>query len=132
MPRSNTACICHTGGQGILGEDSNTRASITQAASITPGADPLGPALDYLITCAYSNSSNQLLLLAGNNQGAVGCFPVTEPSAPGSPCSFGGPRAVLSGAHDSVSGFSLACRVEREAVVVMPVSIGTYAACLAA
>lgn len=87
----------------MLGEDRNTRASITQAASTTPGADPLGPALDYLVTCAYSQSSNQLLLLAGNNQGAVGCFPVAEPSAPGGPCSFGGPRALLSGAHDSVS-----------------------------
>ena len=75
---------------------------------MTPGADALGPALDYLITCAYSHSSNQLLLLGGNNQGAVGCFPVIEPSALGGSCSFGGPRAVLSGAHDSVSVLSLA------------------------
>ena len=91
----------------MLGEDRNTRASITQAASITPGAAPLGPALDYLITCAYSSNSNELLLLAGNNEGAVGCFPVAEPMSPGEPCCFGGPTAVLSGAHDSVSCLSL-------------------------
>ena len=92
-----------TGGQGMLGEDRNTRASLTQAASVSPGADPLGPALDYLISCAYTSTSNQLMLLAGNNQGAVGCFPVVEPSSPGGVCSFGAPRALLSGAHDSVS-----------------------------
>ena len=87
----------------MLGEDRNTRASLTQAASLTPGADPLGPALDYLISCAYTSSSNQLMLLAGNNQGAVGCFPVAEPSCRGGVCSFGGPKALMSGAHDSVS-----------------------------
>ena len=88
----------------MLGEDRNTRSSITQAASLTAGADPLGPALDYLISCAYSSSSNELMLLAGNNQGAVGCFPVAEPLAPGGTCSFGSPKALLSGAHESVSG----------------------------
>ena len=86
----------------MLGEDRNTRASLTQAASLTPGADPLGPALDYLISCAYTSTSNQLMLLAGNNQGAVGCFPVVEPSSPGGICSFVGPKVLLSGAHDSV------------------------------
>lgn len=86
----------------MLGEDRNTRASLTQAASLTPGADPLGPSLDYLISCAYTSTSNHLMLLAGNNQGAVGCFPVVEPSSPGGTCSFGGPRVLLSGAHDSV------------------------------
>ncbi|KAL0043718.1 hypothetical protein WJX82_010118 [Trebouxia sp. C0006] len=91
-----------SGGQGMLGEDRNTRASLTQAASLTPGADPLGPALDYLISCAYTSTSNQLMLLAGNNQGAVGCFPVAEPSCHGGVCSFGGPKALMSGAHDSV------------------------------
>ncbi len=87
----------------MLGEDRNTRASLTQAASLTPGADPLGPALDYLISCAYASTSNELMLLAGNNQGAVGCFPVAEPLSPGGVCSFGGPKALMSGAHDSVS-----------------------------
>ena len=86
----------------MLGEDRNSRASITHAASLTPGADPLGPALNYLISCAYSSSSNELMLLAGNNQGAVGCFPVVEPSTPRGICGFGGPKAVLSGAHDAV------------------------------
>ena len=93
-----------TGGRGVLGEDRNARASLTQAASMTPGADPLGPTLDYLISCAYSSDSpDDLLLLAGNNQGAVGCFPVAEPSVQGGACTFAGPKAVLSGGHDSVS-----------------------------
>ena len=91
-----------SGGQGVLGEDKNARVSLTQAASMTPGADPLGPALDYLISCTYSSRNNELLLLAGNNQGAVGCFPVAEPSAPGAICTFKGPQALLSGGHDSV------------------------------
>lgn len=95
------------GGQGVLGEDRNARVSLTQAASMTPGADPLGPALDYLISCTYSSRSNELLLLAGNNHGAVGCFPVAEPSAPGGICTFGGPKALLSGGHDSVSAHLL-------------------------
>ena len=90
----------------MLGEDRNTRASITQAASTTPGAASLGPAIDYLITCAYSPKSNELLLLAGNNEGAVGCFPVAEPTSPGAPCCFGGPKAVLSDAHSTVSCLS--------------------------
>lgn len=87
----------------MLGEDRNARASLTQAASVTPGADPLGPSLDYLIACEYNMNTSELLLLAGNNQGAVGGFPVAEPSAPGGTCSFAGPKAVLSGAHDSVT-----------------------------
>ena len=87
----------------MLGEDRNTRASLTQAASMTPGADSLGPSLDYLIACEYNLQTSELLLLAGNNQGAVGAFPVAEPSAPGGNCSSAGPKAVLSGAHDSVS-----------------------------
>ena len=97
--------IC-LGGQGALGEDRNAKESLTQAASMTPGADPLGPTLDYLISCAYSSSTDELMLLAGNNQGAVGCFLVAEPSLPGSTCSFAGPKALLSGAHDSVSVLS--------------------------
>ena len=93
----------------MLGEDRNTRASITQAASMTPGADPLGPALDYLISCAYSPVSNELLLMAGNNQGAVGCFPVLEPLTPGGSCRFGGPKALLCGVHDMVNAFVTCC-----------------------
>lgn len=92
-----------TGGQGVLGEDRNARASLTQAASMTPGADALGPGLDYLISCAYSPRTSELLLLAGNNQGAVGCFPVAEPSAPGGTCTFAGAKALLAGGHSSVS-----------------------------
>ncbi|KAL3157293.1 hypothetical protein ABBQ38_001524 [Trebouxia sp. C0009 RCD-2024] len=90
------------GGQGVLGEDRNARASLTQAASMTPGADALGPGLDYLISCAYSPRTSELLLLAGNNQGAVGCFPVAEPSAPGGTCTFAGAKALLAGGHSSV------------------------------
>lgn len=87
----------------MLGEDRNARASLTQAASMTPGADALGPVLDYLISCTYSPRTSELLLLAGNNQGAVGCFPVAEPSAPGGTCTFAGAKALLSGGHNSVS-----------------------------
>lgn len=91
------------GGQGVLGEDMQARTTLTQAASTALGAEPLGPALDYLITCSYSPSADQLLLLAGNNAGAAGCFPVLEPANVGTACGLGGPQTVMSGAHDAVS-----------------------------
>ena len=107
--RQPTACSIsrlrqHAGGQGVLGEDTQARATLTQASSTTPGAEPLRPGLDYLISCSYNSSTDQLLLMAGNNQGAVSCFPVLEPtpSFPGAACGFGSPQAVMSGAHDSV------------------------------
>ena len=41
----------------------------------------LAPGLDYLIGCEYNAAANQLWLLAGNNSGAVGFYPVSEPPA---------------------------------------------------
>ena len=101
---SNLCQLGVAGGQGVLGEDTQARATLTQASSTAPGAEPLRPGLDYLISCSYNSSTDQLLLMAGNNQGAVSCFPVLEPtsSSPGTPCGFGSPKAVMSGAHDSV------------------------------
>ena len=87
----------------MLGEDTQARATLTQVSGTTPGAEPLGPGLDYLISCSYNSSVDELLVMAGNNQGAVGCFPVLEPtSSSGTACGFGTPHAVVSGAHDSV------------------------------
>lgn len=94
--------VQHTGGQGVLGEDTQARSSLAQAARTTVNAEDLRT-LDYLITCTYSSSTGQLLLLAGNNDGAVGCFPVTDPVRPGMPCGLGSPQTVMSEAHDAVS-----------------------------
>lgn len=90
----------------MLGEDTQARAALTQVASATPGAEPLGPGLDYLVSCSYNTQEDRLLLMAGTTQGAVGCFPVLEPTQPGAACGFGSPQAIMSGAHDSV-GISL-------------------------
>lgn len=103
-PGARLADIHTAGGQGVLGQDLQARASLTQAASAAPGADALGPALDYLISCSYNSSADELSVLAGNNQGAVGCFAVQEPATPGAACSFRCPTAVMAGAHDSVRG----------------------------
>lgn len=39
----------------------------------------LAPGLDYLVGCEYNAAADQLWLLAGNNAGSVGFFPVLEP-----------------------------------------------------
>lgn len=91
----------------------DAREQLTAAAAAAgQGATPLAPELDYLIGCEYSESSNQLWLLAGNNAGTVGFFPVLEPpmsaaaaaaaaANPGTSL-FGPPAAVLAGGHDDI------------------------------
>ncbi len=71
----------HTGGNGALGEALNAREQLTAAAAACPAGQALAPGLDYLIGCEYNAAANQLWLLAGNNSGAVGFFPVLEPPA---------------------------------------------------
>lgn len=69
------------GGNGALGEALNAREQLTAAAAACPVGQALAPGLDYLIGCEYNAAANQLWLLAGNNGGAVGFYPVIEPPA---------------------------------------------------
>lgn len=96
------------GGNGALGEAQNAREQLTAAAAACPVGQALAPGLDYLIGCEYNAAANQLWLLAGNNGGAVGFYPVAEPPAgtvqqqqqqagAQPPPLFGHPQAALPG-----------------------------------
>ncbi|KAL4444367.1 hypothetical protein ABPG75_012104 [Micractinium tetrahymenae] len=69
------------GGNGALGEALNAREQLTAAAASCAVGQALAPGVDYLVGCEYNAASDKLWLLAGNNAGAVGFFPVVEPPA---------------------------------------------------
>jgi hypothetical protein len=103
------------GGGGALADALEAREQLAAAAAACPAGQALAPGLDYLIGCEYNAAADQLWLLAGNNSGGVGFFPVAEPRQGGSaqppPAQqqqqqqplFGPPAAVLAGdAHSDV------------------------------
>lgn len=95
-PAAPAPCLPGTpcaGGNGALGEALNAREQLTAAAASCAVGQALAPGVDYLIGCEYNAASDQLWLLAGNNAGAVGFFPVAEPPAGQLP-SDGGAGAV--------------------------------------
>ena len=108
-----------TGGNGALGEALNAREQLTVAAASCAAGQVLAPGVDYLVGCEYNAAADQLWVMAGNNAGAVGFFPVVEPPAAGQqPAAgdgaataaqqaplFGAPAAALpsgAGAHGDV------------------------------
>lgn len=70
---------CHAGGSGALADALDVREQLAAAAASCQAGQTLAPGLDYLIGCEYNPAADQLWLLAGNNAGGVGFFPVAEP-----------------------------------------------------
>lgn len=59
---------------------------------------------DYLVGCHYDPTNDQLVVAAGSTSGTVALFPVEQPSrgAVAPDLRFGGPSAVLNGAHKDI------------------------------
>jgi hypothetical protein len=86
-----------------------TTPPIGQPAVVAACLLLLSPPLqvDYLVTCHWDAASDQLLLVAGNNQGAAAFFPLQEAAArqgqlPAGTNPVCAPAVVLQGCHDSV------------------------------
>lgn len=103
------------GGDVALADFAECRAAAAAAAASCPAvaaAAPFAEGIDYLATCHWDAASQQLLLAAGSNTGAVGFFPVREERPGAGPNSDGvipmqagvvqAPLVVLAGTHSDV------------------------------
>lgn len=105
------------GGNGALGEALNAREQLAEAAVSCAVGQALAPRLDYLIGCEYNAASDQLWLLAGNNLGAVGFFPVAEPPTQQLPSDGGG------GAAQPAAGAQQAQQQQQQALFRAPQAV---------
>ena len=89
-PHASRCPASPAGGNGALAEALDAREQLAAAAAGCAAGQALAPGLDYLVGCEYNAAADQLWLLAGNNAGAVGLFPVVEPAASSSGGGGGG------------------------------------------
>lgn len=89
------------GGDGPLAECDDMRGQLSSALQASPSGTSLDSQVDYLLDCHYNAGTDQLHLLAGNNSGAVGFFPLAHLQAlrSGAP-PVQGPCSAMQGGHN--------------------------------
>lgn len=95
------------GGDAAFAEALTAREHAAQVASTSGAAPYFEAGVDYLTGCHYDPPSQQLMLMAGTIDGALGFFPLMEQQAAAGQIPPGGnfigpPAVVLQGGHESI------------------------------